>query len=149
MNCGFEDVRILSSYIPDLTSATPAPAPDVDLTKAFDEYTRSRHPALLAICDLALRNHHEMSSKVRDPLFLLRRKVDALLATVFRGGWLPLYEMVTFRPDIGYDEAVRRSKAQDGIVEGVVRFVGGMGVGLGLLAAGLTVSGYWRSLYRR
>lgn len=67
----------------------------------------------------------EMRSKVTNPLYKFRKGVDALLNTLFRppavpsrdvlrreafptpanSGWMSLYELVTFRPDISYADA--------------------------------------------
>jgi len=66
--------------------------------------------------------------------FLLRKAVDNLLyglggekpASITtlgpfksRKGWLPLYTMVTFRPDIGYATAKRRAERQAMIISGI------------------------------
>jgi kynurenine 3-monooxygenase len=54
------------------------------------EYTHTRHKDLVAICDLALQNYREMSDKVTRVDYLIRKKVDGLLARILRGNWLPL-----------------------------------------------------------
>jgi len=48
-------------------------------------------------------------------------------------GWTSLYEMVTFRPDVGYSEALRRERWQKSVVGTVGSVMGGtLVVGLGL-----------------
>ena len=49
-------------------------------------------------------------------------------------GWMPLYTMVTFRPDIGY--ATAKSKA-----ERQTRILNGLGFGAGLLGVASLVGG--------
>ena len=49
-------------------------------------------------------------------------------------GWTSLYEMVTFRPDVGYAEALRRERWQKNVLHYGV-WVGGAGI-LGLTTAG-------------
>jgi kynurenine 3-monooxygenase len=56
-------------------------------------------------------------------------------------GWSSLYTMVTFRPDVSYQEALRKEKAQRDIVQGLAW---GLGGGVGLAAMGGLV---WGALY--
>jgi kynurenine 3-monooxygenase len=101
-----------------------------------------------------------MRSHVLSPLYHVRRQLDSLLSTLFPSrsstptplsltdpfptkrvkGWTSLYEMVSFRPDVGYEEALRKEVWQ----EEVVKYLGyGAGVLslLGLGVAGLRVYG--------
>lgn len=91
-----------------------------------------------------------MRSKVLSPLHKLRRQIDTLLGRLwpshpvsqlsltdpFPGqpvrGWNGLYEMVTFRADIGYAAALKRDRWQTKVVEGL----GTVGLGLGAGLAG-------------
>lgn len=111
-----------------------------------------------------------MRSKVLSPLHILRRHLDTLLGNIiprpsrssnpdsafgislldpFPGqpvkGWNSLYEMVTFRPDIGYAAALGREKWQGRIVE---RLSWGLGVGA-VSAVGLVAGWGLRSWSRR
>ena len=96
----------------------------------------------------------EMRSTVLSPLHHLRRTLDSLLAKLIPStptatlsltspfpttrvkGWTSLYEMVTFRPDVGYGEALRRERWQRGVINwaswmtgvGAVAGLGGVGV---------------------
>lgn len=99
----------------------------------------------------------EMRSTVLSPLHHLRRTLDSLLAkfmpsrptaalsltdpfpTARVKGWTSLYEMVTFRPDVGYSEALRRERWQKGVINWV-GWIGGLGTvaslgGVGVWAA--------------
>ncbi len=55
-----------------------------------------RKPNADAIGRLAVANFLEMRSKVVDPDFLRKKKIDAALDGMFPGLWMPLYSMVTF-----------------------------------------------------
>jgi kynurenine 3-monooxygenase len=57
-------------------------------------------------------------------------------------GWTSLYEMVSFRPDVGYAEALRRELWQKEVVK---YMSAGVGV-LGIVSLGL---GGWWGLRRR
>ncbi|GAA5858850.1 hypothetical protein JCM1840_006586 [Sporobolomyces johnsonii] len=107
MNCGFEDVRVLSSIL-DQFSASPSPlipsplpyssitpslppAPSAssppslsdNLARALETYTTLRAPSLAAIQTLAHQNYTEMASSVLSPLYLVRLSLDSLLSRVF------------------------------------------------------------------
>ncbi|GAA5912297.1 kynurenine 3-monooxygenase [Sporobolomyces salmoneus] len=112
MNCGFEDVRVLSSIL-DHFSASPSPlvpsplpysstspslptAPSPESTSlserlslALESYTKIRAPSLLAIQQLAHQNYTEMASSVLSPLYLLRLSLDSILSRFFS---LPVFK---------------------------------------------------------
>lgn len=125
---------------------------DSKLARALRRYTERRYDDLLAISDLSLANLVEMQHSVATPAYLLHRALDNVLAHLTRGwqaapstavqqlsevpfpssspaGWLPLYSMVTFRPDISYSTLKRKAERQ----EQVVRWVGGIGTTAALL----------------
>lgn len=106
MNCGFEDVRVLLELIE---------SNDGDAQSAFAQYTDARKTDLDAICKLAWDNYYEMSTKVIDPFYLIRKKVDYFLGKYVNGvlfPWIPMYTMISFRGDIRYSDAVRIEKRQ-------------------------------------
>lgn len=107
MNCGFEDVRILSELI--LKN-------NYDLNSAFDEYSTSRKEDLDAIIKLAIDNYKDMSHHVNQISFYFRKKLDWLLNKIFGDSWLPLYTMVSFRGDIPYSECIKRHNFQNKIL---------------------------------
>ncbi|GAA5929098.1 hypothetical protein JCM1841_005138 [Sporobolomyces salmonicolor] len=108
MNCGFEDVRVLSSVL-DQFSASPSPlipsplpyssitSPPLaasfsassppslsdNLARALEAYTTLRAPSLAAIQRLAHQNYTEMASSVLSPLYLLRLSLDSILSRLF------------------------------------------------------------------
>lgn len=148
LNCGFEDVSVMmevldkahvSSYA-QKTQAVDASKSAGDelgasLEKAFSSYSSTRHDDLIAINYLASQNYVEMSSSVIDPLFLLRKRIDALLMkTLPKGWWNSLYNMVTFSPNVGYAEAKKREDRQKVLLERIIVASAGVGaVGLASL----------------
>ncbi|ODV59623.1 FAD-dependent oxidoreductase [Ascoidea rubescens DSM 1968] len=103
MNCGFEDVRILSNLIIKN---------QFDIHDAFEEYTESRHRDLISILQLAKDNYKEMSSNVNSSIHLLSKRLDNGLSKILGDYWLPLYTMVSFRSDISYSQAIKINKRQ-------------------------------------
>ncbi|CAE6503360.1 unnamed protein product [Rhizoctonia solani] len=138
LNCGLEDVRVLmntllSFGVSSTVSATEAPSEDKQLSQALAYYSEHRHQDLVAICDLAMGNYVEMRHSVTTPIYRLRKWIDGVLAgfapavpwqslipilaqTTFpvdaAKGWISLYTMVTFRPDISYATAQRKAREQ-------------------------------------
>jgi kynurenine 3-monooxygenase len=60
LNCGLEDVRVLTSYlekhsISSQTNSEPGET-DKELAAALHDYSTNRHEDLKAICELALQN---------------------------------------------------------------------------------------------
>lgn len=149
LNCGLEDVRILMTLLLQEGVTPLAPSfrelksnIDESLAQALDRYSESRHEDLLAICDMAMDNYVEMRHSVTTPSYLIRKTLDNLLYSLSHvshispfslgpllsrapyppgspSGWLPLYTMVTFRPDISYAAAKKRAVRQACIVEGL------------------------------
>ncbi|KAI0040485.1 FAD/NAD(P)-binding domain-containing protein [Auriscalpium vulgare] len=166
LNCGLEDVRVLSVLLRE-AGVDPSPLPegateDARLAAALARYSASRHEDLVAISDLAMDNYVEMRHAVTTPAYLLRRAVDRLLfavsspkAVTLAGlgpvlarvgfpagaarGWLPLYTMVTFRPDISYGQAKKKAGEQ-------ARWLSGAGAGASV-AVGMVLT--WMALWRR
>lgn len=87
-----------------------------------------------------------MRHSVTTPAYIMKKALDHLLfsltargptlgdslsritfPTVNPRGWLPLYTMVTFRPDIGYATARRKAAKQDIILATIAR-LGTVGV---------------------
>jgi len=145
LNCGLEDVRILDQLLREqhVNATGDFQSEDMRLSCALSKYTETRYEDLIAICDLAMKNYTEMRHDVATWSFLLRKAVDNLLyglwgekaANVARigpftspRGWLPLYTMVTFRPDIGYATAKRRAKRQTMIISGIGWSFGAVGL---------------------
>ncbi|CAD6905267.1 unnamed protein product [Tilletia controversa] len=86
LNCGLEDVRVLVQVL-EAHSALPILCPSSGVSgkkeervrRALEEYSKTRHPALCAILQLAQRNYEEMSHGVVSRTYLVRRWVDGVL----------------------------------------------------------------------
>ncbi|KAG8833524.1 kynurenine 3-monooxygenase, mitochondrial precursor [Serendipita sp. 399] len=169
LNCGLEDVRVLDvllqKHFVDPAKSVPQGTVDEALASALKEYTDSRHEDLNAICDLAMANYEEMRHAVTTPLYKLRKRMDGFLSRLtpfiaFEAfssrlrretflptprGWLALYTMVTFRPDISYAEVRRKARRQDMIINTFAWAGLMLAVGTGSLLAGLR---FWRHVGR-
>jgi len=159
LNCGLEDVRVLTALLHeagvDPTTVRDPDAFDRRLAGALSRYSESRHEDLIAINDLAMDNYVEMRHSVITPAHKLKRMVDNLLFSLtcrtpvtlaslgafppgvtFRPGtprgWLPLYTMVTFRPDISYAGA-RRKAAEQARVMTKAGIIGSVALSVGMV----------------
>ncbi|GBD06057.1 Kynurenine 3-monooxygenase [bacterium HR20] len=111
MNAGFEDCRILDELLDRFSD---------DWDAALAEYQRMRKPAGDAVAQLALDNFVEMRDKVADPRFILRKKIELLLFEHFPELYTPLYTLVTFTPEVSYDEAYRRGQANERVISQIL-----------------------------
>ncbi|KAI1795758.1 FAD/NAD(P)-binding domain-containing protein [Ganoderma leucocontextum] len=170
LNCGLEDVRVLHILLRDArvdpTARTLDGQDDPALASALSRYSESRHEDLVAACELAMDNYVEMRHSVTTPGYRFRKALDNLLYSLNRthiaakdvlqpllkttflpnpGGWLPLYTMVTFRPDISYSTARRKFQQQSRVLEIAAWVSAGVAVG----TAGITCATVLRRLYNR
>jgi kynurenine 3-monooxygenase len=109
MNCGFEDCTVLDQLLSESDN----------LAQVFAEFETLRKPNANAVAELALMNFVEMRDKVADPMFILRKKIEAKFSQKHPTLWLPLYSMVTFS-DIPYADALNLGQWQNGIMEKVM-----------------------------
>jgi kynurenine 3-monooxygenase len=107
MNCCFEDCFVLDGLLAEHGD---------DWGTIMRRFHELRKPNADAIARLAVANFLEMRSKVVDPSFLRKKKIEAALHELFPERWIPLYTMVTFTT-IGYADAMRRSREQDALME--------------------------------
>jgi kynurenine 3-monooxygenase len=112
MNAGFEDCRIFNDM---LTSN------DDNWEKTLIEFEQLRKPDADAIARLAFDNFIEMRDLVADPEFLLRKKIEARLHSLYPDRWIPLYSMVTFNDHIRYSDALVIGQKQHQIMNDVMR----------------------------
>ncbi|KAF8969990.1 hypothetical protein BDZ97DRAFT_1653142 [Flammula alnicola] len=147
LNAGLEDVRILSTLLDEEGVTSTHPIYDQNnqdrrLSNALQRYTDTRHEDLIAISDLAMNNYVEMRYSVTLLSYLFRKTLDNCLysltsprmvplATLIPTlatrpyppgkpkGWLPLYTMVTFRPDISYAIVKQKAARQSTILTGL------------------------------
>lgn len=135
MNCGLEDVRKLDQLIRKHSNQSQKSL-EANLEVILESYSSTRHKDLLAICDLALQNYREMSDRVTRVGYLLRKKLDGLLARSWflKGSWLPLYTMVTFRDDLDYSQVIQAESKQSRIIDWSLKFL------IGCSSAGLVAT---------
>ncbi|MDX6746774.1 NAD(P)/FAD-dependent oxidoreductase [Polaribacter sp. PL03] len=104
MNASFEDVFVLDEILnQDLG----------DWKTIFKTYQKTRKQDTDAIADLAIDNFHEMKDHVANPLFKEKRKIEMDLEKTFPTQYSSKYSLVTFNENIGYNEAMKRGRAQD------------------------------------
>jgi len=155
LNCGLEDVRILTTLLEAKNVTSDLSIHNSDdrrLSDALQSYTDSRHDDLIAICDLAMDNYVEMRHSVTTLRYIVRKFLDNLLYSLSSPrmvsleslapvlakvpyplgnskGWLPLYTMVTFRPDISY-AAVKKKAAGQAVVLTRIIWIGVVTLGV-------------------
>lgn len=104
MNASFEDVFVLDEILnQDLG----------DWEAIFKAYQKVRKQDTDAIADLAIDNFYEMKDHVANPLFKEKRKIEMDLEKHFPNQYSSKYSLVTFNENIGYNEAMKRGRAQD------------------------------------
>ncbi|OCB84241.1 FAD/NAD-binding domain-containing protein [Sanghuangporus baumii] len=164
LNCGLEDVRVLDVILrgekvdPAYALDASVDFVDTNLAGALKRYTETRHNALVAISDLAMANYVEMRHSVATPSYLFLRALNnlfsaltsrsqAMPSSVFPllsstpfpssspAGWIPLYTMVTFRPDISYSTAKQKAERQQKILRDLGLITSAAGIlGIGIVA---------------
>jgi len=112
MNCGFEDCFELNKYIEHYGD---------DWAIIFKLFGDSRPENTNAMADLALENFIEMRDSVSDESFLLRKKIEAHLNTLYPKRWIPQYSMVTFNSQISYAFAMRVGRFQRQIMDEIMK----------------------------
>jgi kynurenine 3-monooxygenase len=110
MNAGFEDCTVLSELMEKHGGNWEA---------ILEEYNRERKPDGDALQDLSLGNYFEMRDFVADPMFLLRKKIEAKFSTLYPDKWMPLYSQVTFS-SIRYSVALKQGEVQKGIMDQIM-----------------------------
>lgn len=114
MNAGFEDCTILDQMIDEY---------EENWQQILPEFSRSRPKDANAIADLALANFIEMRDLVADPVFLLRKKIAALLHEKFGDEFLPMYSMVSFG-HVPYSQALAEGQRQDQLLDSIIQIEG-------------------------
>ncbi|WP_413287952.1 FAD-dependent oxidoreductase [Bdellovibrio sp. HCB337] len=87
MNSGFEDC---TNFLKILDRKNQ------NWSEALSEYDQTQRPNANAIADMAIENWYEMSEKVADPQFQLRKKVEGILEKKFPDLFKSRYGMVTY-----------------------------------------------------
>ncbi|KAI5122069.1 hypothetical protein M0805_006052 [Coniferiporia weirii] len=162
LNCGLEDVRVLDVILrgegvdPTDVSNIAGDSVDARLAEALNTYSETRHSDLVAISDLAMANYVEMRHSVATPSYLFLRALDNLFSLLTSrsqaapssvgpllsrvpfpstspAGWIPLYTMVTFRPDISYSTAKHKAERQ----QKIVTRLGWLGAAIAITSVGM------------
>jgi kynurenine 3-monooxygenase len=110
MNAGFEDCTVMFELMEKHGD---------DWKSIFEEYNRERKPDGDALQDLSLGNYFEMRDFVADPMFLLRKKIEAKFSALYPDKWMPLYSQVTFS-SIRYSVALKQGEVQKGIMDQIM-----------------------------
>ncbi|KAJ3559340.1 hypothetical protein NM688_g409 [Phlebia brevispora] len=171
LNCGLEDIRVLDILLRnngvDATSYTEGGKEDANLARALHMYSQTRHEDLITISDLAMDNYTEMRHAVTTPAYVFRHALDNILYALTADqvaldlthpdqlqdafptrappGWLPLYNMVTFRPDISYATVKRKALKQ----RRVLTYAGWASAALTVGVFGITCINLWRRIRAR
>jgi kynurenine 3-monooxygenase len=103
MNASFEDVRIFDEIHTKHQG---------DWTKVFTTFQDSRVMNTDAIADLAIDNFYEMQDKVDDIPFIKKRTLEMQLEQNYKD-YYSKYSLVTFQPNLPYQDAMLRGRAQD------------------------------------
>jgi len=103
MNASFEDVRVFDEVHTQHEG---------DWTKVFKTFQDARVDNTNAIADLAIDNFYEMQDKVDDIPFINKRGLEMKLEQTYVD-YYSKYSLVTFRPELPYEEAMKRGRAQD------------------------------------
>jgi kynurenine 3-monooxygenase len=112
LNCGFEDCATLAACIDRYPKGNWGPI--------FREFERLRKEDCDAVTQLALRHYLELSERVRDPVFLWRKKLEQRLYSSHADKLIPLYSMVTFS-SMPYSAVNDHARQMDGIVDELAR----------------------------
>ncbi len=114
MNAAFEDCVALLRLLED---------DDRDWDDVFARFEAERRPQAEAIADMALENYQVMRAAVRDPVFLLRKKLEHELERRHGDRFVPRYSLVMFHRG-PYAEAYRRGEIQADILDTLLQGVG-------------------------
>ena len=112
MNASFEDVVEFDKALVES---------DFEFENAINLFSKHRKPDADAIADLALDNFHEMKSHTADEVFLAKRKLELDFENQFPKDYHSKYSLVTFREDLHYSKAIRQGRAQDLVIQEMLR----------------------------
>lgn len=116
MNAGFEDVEKFFGILDKAGQGSGLSPIDLSaMEECLVEYSATRHPDAVAICDLALHNYVEMRSSVVSFSYLARKRLEAILHRIAPSCVIPLYTMVSFS-SLRYSEVWQRWQRQSNII---------------------------------
>jgi kynurenine 3-monooxygenase len=114
MNAAFEDCVALLRLLEDRRQSWAS---------VLERFEKMRIPQANAIADMALENYGIMRAAVRDPGFLLRKKLEHELERRHGDRFVPRYSLVMFHRG-PYDEAYRRGEIQADILDRLLEGAG-------------------------
>lgn len=103
MNASLEDVRVFDEMLEEHGA---------NWEKVFTVFQDKRKNNADAIADLAIDNFHEMRDHVDDVAFMRKRQIEMQLEQQFPD-YYSKYSLVTFQPDLPYEQAMKRGRKQD------------------------------------
>ncbi|MEL7021015.1 MAG: NAD(P)/FAD-dependent oxidoreductase [Bacteroidota bacterium] len=106
MNASFEDVRVFDDVLDEYEG---------NWEQVFEVFQERRVPNANAIADLALDNFIEMQDKVNDEDFIKKRELEMQLEQTFPD-YYSKYSLVTFQPQLPYQQALQLGRAQDNLL---------------------------------
>jgi kynurenine 3-monooxygenase len=86
-----------------------------NLAEVFGQFEAKRKQHADALADMAVANFYEMRDHVASRWFLVRKKLQILLYTLFPSSYVPLYNMIQFTTT-PYADARRRARKQEAAV---------------------------------
>lgn len=140
LNCGLEDVRILLDTLDEQSQNSGETHSPLKWQRVFATYSQARHDDLVAICQLAMDNYVEMSTKVVRQDYLFRKRIDGVLEKYFpQKIWASLYTLVTFS-NLGYHAARRQEARQARIVQAAIPVAFGSAIAIASYGAAYIAS---------
>jgi len=109
MNAAFEDCTVLMNMLDQ------APA-DMSWKELFEDFETQRRPDTRAISEMTLENYSIMRESVRDPKFLLGKKLEHELERRHPDRFIARYSMVMFHR-IPYSTVQQRGSIQAGLLD--------------------------------
>ena len=109
MNASFEDVFVLDEILNHFECNREIE----HWNSVFKTYQKARKKDTDAIADLAIDNFYEMRDHVANSMFKEKRKIEMDLEKHFPAHYFSKYSLVTFNEHIGYEEAMKKGRAQD------------------------------------
>ncbi|MEM9847977.1 MAG: NAD(P)/FAD-dependent oxidoreductase [Bacteroidota bacterium] len=103
MNASLEDVRIFDELFDQHGD---------DWTRLFESFQAARKDNADAIANLAIDNFYEMRDHVDDVAFMRKRQIEMQLEQRFPD-YYSKYSLVTFQPNLPYQQAMQRGRKQD------------------------------------
>jgi kynurenine 3-monooxygenase len=112
MNASFEDVVEFDHVLSES---------NFDLQSTFAKFSQRRKPDADAIADLALDNFHEVKSHTAKDIFQAKRSLELEFENQFPDTYYSKYALVTFREDLPYSKAILQGRAQDHVMQEMLR----------------------------